>query len=503
MLSTPLLTLRNICLNTATFSLNQIDLDLFPGEVHAVMGENGSGKSLLMQIVNGTSIPDSGEIYYNGKTLRVKQYASLLSKETIYVRQELALLENLTIAENLFFHNIPFKNRLFRVVDFEKLNYQLHQLILELNLPFTLDDTVRNLGLAQRQIVEFCKAYISDAKIVILDEPSGALNPKERELLYKIVEHIRQRGAGVFFITHRIDDVFAICDRITLLKNGALMGTKIVSESTQEEIIKLLSNNYIKDRYPKFVFKKGRTVLQVKNLSYEDKLKNINLNLREGEILGITGLAGSGRSLLANCLFGVTRYNGDILINNVLKDINNPKTAISNGIALIPENRYSESIFHSLNSDENVAFPSFKRFSKHLIINTAYLKQTVLEYILKINLTTSHISDIRTFSGGNLQKAIFAKWIMSRAKIFIIDEPTRGIDIASKIDIYNFINDLVKKNVAIIYISSDIEEIFGICDRVAVLSEKTLVCDLSIKDTSIEEIVKIATSERDEDVVRS
>lgn len=497
-MSTPMLALNNVYLNTQNFSLNDINIQLFSGEVHAIMGENGSGKSLLMQIASGATSPDKGDVLLNGKALRPKQVSSVLSREAIYVRQELALLENLTIAENLFFHNLPFKNKLFQVVDFEKLDYQLHQLITELNLPFTLDDTVRNLGLAQRQIVEFCKAYISDAKIVILDEPSGALNPKERELLYRIVDRIKQRGAGIFLITHRIDDVFAICDRITLLKNGSVMGTKIVSESTQEEIIKLLSNNYMKDRYPKFIFKKGRTVLQVKNLSFENKLKNININLREGEILGITGLAGSGRSLLANCLFGVTKYQGEIFINNVLKNITDPKTAISNGIALIPENRYSESIFHSLNSDENVAFPSFKRFSKHFIINTGYLKQTVLEYIMKINLTTSSLSDIRTFSGGNLQKAIFAKWIMSRAKIFIIDEPTRGIDIASKIDIYNFINDLVKKNVAIIYISSDIEEIFGICDRVAVLSEKTLVCDMQIKDTSIEEIVKIATSERDE-----
>lgn len=498
-MSTPLLALQNVSLATTNFSLNKISIDLYPGEVHAVMGENGSGKSLLMQIINGYRIPDKGELLLNGKPIRSKQDYVILTRETIYVRQELALLENLSIAENLFFHNLPFKNKALQYVDFEKLEFQFSQLITELNLPFTLDDTVRNLGLAQRQIIEFCKAYISDAKIVILDEPSGALNPTERELLYTIVGHILKRGAGIFFITHRIDDIFSICDRITLLKKGELMGTKIVSESTQDEIIKMLSNNYLKDRYPKFKFKKGHTILDVKNLSFEDKLKNINFSLREGEILGITGLAGSGRSLLANCLFGVKKYQGEVWINNVKKDIFSPKNAINNGIALIPENRIDESIFKSLDTNENVAFPSFKRFSKNWVINSGYLKQTVFEYISKINLHTSNIEDITTFSGGNLQKAIFAKWIMNRAKIFIIDEPTRGIDIPSKIDIYNFINDLVKKHVAIIYISSDIEEIFGICDRVAVLSEKTLVCDLKINDTSIEEIVKIATSEKDEE----
>jgi ribose transport system ATP-binding protein len=496
-LNTPLLELKNVCLQTSNFLLNSISIDLFPGEVHAIMGENGSGKSLLMQLISGFRFPDKGEITFNGKVLRTKHDYQTLSKETIYIRQDLTLLENLSIAENLFFHNLPYKNKALQYVDYDKLQYQFHQLITELNLPFTLDDKVGNLGLAQRQIIEFCKAYISNATIVILDEPSGALNTSERDLLYKIVSHILNRGAGIFFITHRIDDVFSICDRITLLKRGELMGTKVVSESTQDEIIKLLSNNYIKDRYPKFLCKKGKTILHVNNLCFEGKLNNINFSLREGEILGITGLAGSGRSLLANCLFGVTKYQGEIYINNAKVTLTRPKDAINHGIALIPEDRIDDSIFHSLNTNENVAFPSLKRFSKNLIINSGYLQQTVLEYIMKINLTTSNIDDISTFSGGNLQKAIFAKWIMNRAKIFIIDEPTRGIDIPSKIDIYNFINDLVKKKVAIIYISSDIEEIFGICDRVAVLSEKTLVCDFNIADTSVEEIVKLATLEND------
>jgi len=258
----------------------------------------------------------------------------------------------------------------------------------------------------------------------------------------------------------------------------------------------MLSNHYIKGRYPKINFKKGKTILSVRNLGFEDKLNNISFDLREGEIIGVTGLAGSGRTLLANCLFGVTKYDGQIHINGKLKNIDSPYTAILNGIALMPENRMDDSIFESLDTNENVALPSFKRFARHFIINMDYLKQTVLDYVLKINIPIANMNDILTYSGGSLQKAIFAKWIMNRAKIFILDEPTRGIDIASKVDIYNFINDLIKKNVCIIYISSDIEEIFGICDRVAVLSENTLACDVSTNNITIEEIVKIATSEK-------
>lgn len=495
-MNNPLLEVKNINLNIQNFSISNINLTLSPGEIHVIMGENGSGKSLLMQIISGIVSPDSGEIKLNGQLMKPKNSSAFSSKEIIYIKQELSMFENLSIAENLFFHNLPYKNKLLKIIDFEKLNYQFRTLTEELNLPITIYDKVRSLGLAQRQIIEFCKAYISDAKVVILDEPSASLTPSEREILYNIVEHIKSKGTGIFYITHRIDDVLTIGDKISIIKKGSLIGTQIVSESTEAQIIKMLSNNYIKDRYPKIQYKKGRTIFSVKELGFKDKLSNVSFELREGEILGVTGLAGSGRSLLANCLFGITKYEGEIRVNGVLKNIKNPKTAITNGIAMMPENRLEDSIFQFLDTNENIAFPSLHRFSRNLIINMDYLKQTVLDYFSRSNINSNHMGNILGYSGGSLQKAIFAKWIMSRAKIFILDEPTRGIDIASKIDIYNFVNDLVKKNVCIIYISSDIEEIFGICDRVAVLSENTLACDVSTKDITIEEIVKLATSEK-------
>jgi ribose transport system ATP-binding protein len=237
--------------------------------------------------------------------------------------------------------------------------------------------------------------------------------------------------------------------------------------------------------------KKGNTLLTVTDLSFEDKLININFQLREGEVLGITGLAGSGRTLLAKCLFGAVKYSGQICINNKPIKLASPQVAIHNGIALMPENRMEDSIFKELDTNENVAFPSLHRFSKNHIINTDYMKQVVLDYISKINSPKIYHKNILAYTEGNLQKAIFAKWLMSRAKIFILDEPTHGIDLASKIDIYNFINDMTKKKASIIYISSDIDEIMGICDRVAVLSDKTLVCDLPTISTSVEEITRI------------
>ncbi len=490
-MSSPLLELRNINLSLSNFRINDISLCLYPGEVHMIMGENGSGKSMLMELISGMLQPDSGDIYFEGQLVKPKSLSFYSSKELIFVQQHSILIENLSVAENLYFHNLPYKNKCLRSIDYEKLNLQFRNLINELQLPIDTDDTVSTLGLAQKQMIEFCKAYVSEAKVVILDEPSAALTPSERELLYQIVNRIKARGAGIFYITHRIDDTMRIGDRITIIKDGSLIGTKIIKETTEEEIVHLLVGARLNERYPKMKIKKGKTLIAVTDLGFDDKLTGINFQLKEGEVLGITGLAGSGRTLLAKCLFGAVNYSGQISIKGKPIRLSSPRIAIRHGIALMPENRIEDSIFRELGTNENVAFPSLHRFSKNLIINSDYMEQAVLDYINKINIPKSFAKNILAYSEGSLQKAIFAKWLMSLANIFILDEPTRGIDLASKIDIYNFINDMTKKKAGIIYISSDIDEIMGICDRVAVLSEKTLICDLPTDSTSVEEITSI------------
>jgi ribose transport system ATP-binding protein len=490
-LNNPLLELKNINLEVLNFQLRDINISLYPGEVHMIMGENGSGKSMLMELVSGMLQPDSGEIYFDGLLVKPKSLSFYSAHELIFVQQHSTLLENLSVAENLYFHNLPYKNKMLHVIDYNRLNQQYRNLINELNLPIHTTDAVKNLGLAQRQMIEFCKAYISDAKVVILDEPSAALTSTERELLYRIVNQIRARGAGVFYITHRIDDTMKIGDRISIIRNGEVAVTKTVKDTAEDELLHLLVGSRMKDRFPKIRFEKGKTLLTVSDLQFEDKLTNINFKLHEGEILGITGLAGSGRTLLAHCLFGMAQYSGDIYVNNRAIKIRNPRDAIRCGIALMPENRFEDSIFQGLDTHENVAFPSLHRFTKNKVINYDYMKQTVLDYIMKINLPYINHRSIMSYSDGSLQKAIFAKWMMNRARIFILDEPTRGIDLASKIDIYNFLNDMTKKKAGIIYISSDIDEIMGVCDRVAVLSDKTLICDIPTNSTTAEEITRL------------
>lgn len=463
-----LLAVDRLNVKKENFQLKDITIDLRAGEVHVVMGENSSGKSLLMETIRETY------------------------EDVIYIHQDDGMLTNLSVAENLFFDNMPYKNRLLKVIDYEKLDYLCSSLIEVLELPLDIHSSVGSLGMAQRQILNFCKAYVSEAKIVILDEPSAALSHNERQVLYRLIERIKQRGAGIFFITHRIDDVKAIGDRISIMHKGSVIDTMNVAETTDAQIIHMISGGAIEHRYPKLNVPFGKELLSVNDLSYNDILKQVSFNLHEGEILGITGLAGSGRSLLANCLFGVIPYEGTVRIENDHVHIPNPAQAIEHGIALMPEDRIGDSLFDVLDTNENLALPSFKRFSKNTVINSDYLRQTVMDYILRMNIKTEGMENIMSLSGGSLQKAVFAKWIMNRAKIFILDEPTKGIDIPSKIDIYNFIGDLARKGVGIILISSDIEEILGICDRVMVLSNNTVACDIPTSSTTVEDIIKIA-----------
>lgn len=492
-MSSELLRLENVNLQLDSFHLSNIHINLYENEIHVIMGENGAGKSLLMQVISGLVTPDSGSIVIQDELVKYR-FSTDLFDDVIYIRQDATMLMQLSVAENLFFNKLPYKNKLLRSIDYDKLNYMCQQLIDELGLPVSVFDKVETLGFAQRQIIEFCRAYISDARIVILDEPSSALTQSERNLLYRIVKKIKSKGSGIFYITHCLEDVFLIGDRVTVMKNGGIVGTRVVSECPQEEIIKMLSGRYIKNRYPKIVINKGKNILKVRNLGFSDKLKNINLDLNEGDILGITGLAGSGRTLLANCLFGaVDGVQGEVFLNGVPIRIDSPYKAICNGIALIPENRLTDSIFGYLDISNNVAVSSLKRFANFNLINTTYLEQVVADYVEKLNIPHTIHSSIMEYTGGNQQKAIFAKWIMSRAKIFILDEPTRGLDIASKIDIYNSINDLLKKKAAIIFISSDIEEILGVCDRVAVLANRTCVCNVPTKDITVEKIIELST----------
>ena len=495
-MDSPLLKLDNITKKIEDFTLASIDIELHSGEVHVIMGENGSGKSLLMQIASGFIGADGGNIYYKGALLNNVNRNSKLLDNTIYIRQDATMLKTLSIPENIYFQNLPYKFKALKVVNYNQLKSQCMTLIEELSLPFTVEDEVSTLGLAQRQIAEVCRAYVSNADIVILDEPTAVLTEYEKVILYDMIYKIKMRGSGIFYITHSLDEVFAVGDRISVIKNGTLVGTRVVKQSTKETIVKMLSGLYNINRYPKLNVNMGNVIYELKNLYHSNKLLDVNLDVRKGEIIGITGMAGSGRTLLANCIFGSTPYKqGEVRINNKIVKVTNPFDAIQNGIALVPEDRLEESIFKYLDIFENIAFSSLRRFKRLLRIDSKYLEQVATSYIKKLNIPKESNPNILEYSGGNQQKAVLAKWIMSRAKIFVLDEPTRGVDNASKIDIYNSIGDLASKGAGIILISSDIEEILGICDRVYILSNKTIVANEQIKNITKEQIIQLSIAD--------
>jgi ribose transport system ATP-binding protein len=479
------------------FYLNKISLELKPGEVHVVMGENGSGKSCLMHIISGLLQPDSGRMEILGEEVFLKNLTDGQNHSIIYIQQNANILQSLSVAENIFYYRMPYKNSFLKIIDHNLLNKMCFDLVKELDLPFNIHDQVHQLGLAQRQILGFCRAYVSDSRIVILDEPSASLTDHDQIILHTIINRLKERAAGILYISHNLNEIRLFGDRVSVLNKGLLAGTLDLAIHGDEDIIHLMSGAVHKNRYPRMKVKLGRELLKVKHLWAEPILKDINFSLHRGEIIGITGLAGSGRSYLAHCLFGVHKIDiGAIEVNGKGVQIDNPFDAIQQGIALVPEDRISDSLVSCLDISENVSLSSLKRFSRFVSLNTTFLNQVVLDYSRKFNVESFGFKkNMSEYSLGNQQKVVFAKWIMKRSRVFILDEPTRSLDIPSRVDLYNSMNDLISKGAGILFISSDIEEILGMCDRILVLSEGRFVCDLDGKAASKEVILGYATGE--------
>jgi len=494
---TPLLELHNITKNLRNeFQLHPINLDLYAGEVHVLMGENGSGKSCIMQIVSGMRTADEGTLLYRGKPLQFPDDPK--DNPVLYIMQTANILDSLTVAENIFYHNLPLLIPFLKMIDHTRLRRQCLDLIEDLDLPFDVDDSVAHLGFAQRQILGFCRAYVSNAEIIILDEPSAALTDHDRIILHTILQRLKKRGAGIFFISHNLEEIRELGDRITIMKGGHQVGTRILKETSDKEIIRMMSGIMLDDPYPKLPQKMGPEVLRVENLSSSDILKGIDLSLHKGEILGITGLAGSGRTFLARCIYGDHPISsGRMFIHNKEVKIHNPVDAIEQGIALIPEDRFQDALFNQLDLPNNIAITSLKRFSNLSVLDTSLLNCVVKDYVDRINIDHELAWDsIREYSIGEQQKAVLTRWIMKRSRIYILDEITRCLDIPSRIDIYNSMNDLLSRGASLIFISSDINEILGMCDRVLVLSDGQIVCNLPGDRTTREEILAYATGEK-------
>ncbi|HHU51304.1 MAG TPA: sugar ABC transporter ATP-binding protein [Firmicutes bacterium] len=451
-------------------ALDNISFDLKKGEVHVLLGENGAGKSTLIKILSGAYQPDAGEIQIEGKV--VKEISPYLSRKLgiSVIYQELQLVPYLTVAENIFLGNEPMENKL--LIDKKQMFQKAKELLESINSNIDPSCIVQDLSIAQRQIVEIAKSLSLDAKIIVMDEPTSSLTQDETNELFALIKRLRNQGVGIIYIGHRMEEVFEIGDRATVLRDGTYIGTKIIKETSHDELITMIVGRSITNQFPYEERPIGDTVLEVINLN-NSKLKDINFQLKAGEILGIYGLLGAGRTELARAIFGADHIeSGEIIINGVPRRIRNPREAISYGIGLLPEDRKNQGLSLIASVLNNTTYSALGRFIKSLFINDKQEKEAVTDLINQLSIKTpSMFTQAESLSGGNQQKVVLAKWLCSQSKIIIFDEPTRGIDVGAKVEIYKIMLELTKEGGSIIMISSELPELLGMSDRILVMSE--------------------------------
>lgn len=496
----PLLTLRNIEKRfPGVLALDQVSFDVRAGEVHALLGENGAGKSTLIKIVSGVYQPDSGEMILSGEQASFTTPAAAQARGIATIYQELLLYPELSVAENIFMGHAP-KNR-FGAIDWQRMRTLAAEQLASLDIhDLDVDQPVGSLSVGNRQRVEIAKALSQDARVLIMDEPTATLTGSDVEKLFRIVKLLRERSVGVIYISHRLEEIFELADRVTVLRDGACVGTQNIAEVTEDSLITQMVGRTIDDLFPKQNARIGEPVLEVKALSCPPLTREVNLTLRRGEILGLAGLVGSGRSELAQVIFGITpARSGSISINGVEQAIDSPSTAISHGIAYVPEDRSTQGLIKPMTVRENISLAVLRRLSRGTAIGGSVFGGTLIDFAAERELADHNVDkfQVRThsieqvvdkLSGGNQQKIVLGKWMASDPTVLIMDEPTRGIDVGAKAEIHRTMSTLAANGMAVLMISSELPEIMGMSDTIAVMREGRLVARFNRGEASQEQI---------------
>lgn len=468
-------------------ALNNVHFSLKRGEVHAILGENGAGKSTLIKVIAGVYKLDSGEIYFDGNKVNI---ADVNSSEKLGIRviyQELALSENMTVADNIFMGREPV-NRV-GTVNYNKMLRESQIVLNKIDKGIKANAKVSSLSIAQKQVVEIAKALSTESKVIVMDEPTASLSKDEVDKLFETIETLRSQSVSIIYISHRMEELFRIADRVTILRDGQYIDTQEINTTTKEKLIKLMVGRELLDYYKRDIVDCDEIVLDVQNLCNKS-LKDINLYIKKGEIVGIAGLVGAGRTEFANALFGIDPIiSGKILLNGNEIKVRSPIDAIKKGIVLVPESRKDQGLVLVQTVSFNITLCILNMFIKHLRINAQSENKIVSKYIdqLKIKVASKKQRAIN-LSGGNQQKIVIAKWLATNPKVLILDEPTRGIDVGAKAEIYSIMNHLVKKGDAILMISSELPEIINMCDRVYVMNKGELKACLSRSEATQESI---------------
>ncbi|MCD7954757.1 MAG: sugar ABC transporter ATP-binding protein [Lachnospiraceae bacterium] len=470
-------------------ALKGVDFYLKPGEIHALVGENGAGKSTLMKILSGAYTADSGEIYIDGEKVSIGNPRKGKELGVGIVYQELELADELTVAENIFIDSLGRNG----IINWKKLNARAEEIMNSLGFNINVKNLVRNISVAYKQMVEIAKALSENARILILDEPTAVLSPRETEKLFETLKRLRDLGVSIVYISHRMDEIFSICDSVTIMRDGEVTGNGSIKDFTVDEVVERMIGRKLLNMYPYRESRIGEPVLEVEELT-GGVFENINFNVRCGEILGLFGLVGSGRTEIARAVFGADPVkSGKVVLDGKTVKLRTPSQAKREGIALIPESRKEQGLVLEKAISENLTYCNINRISKPRgILRRQKEKKLAEELVKKLSIKAPNIyNPVSSLSGGNQQKVVIAKWLTTNSKVMIMDEPTRGVDVGAKVEIYNIMNDLTDQGVGIIMISSELNEIIGMCDRVIVIDNGHKMGELVREDINEMNIMKL------------
>ncbi|GKH31736.1 sugar ABC transporter ATP-binding protein [Muricomes sp. OA1] len=493
MMEQKILELRHITkLYPGVVALDDVSLGFSRGEVHAIVGENGAGKSTFIKVITGAIAPTQGTLIFEGKQIEdnTPQKSMALGITAIY--QELNLLKHLSVAENIYYNRYRKKRGL---IDFRGMEEDAAKVLDRLGVKIDPKMLVKDLSVGYQQLVEIAKSLSQDVKVMIMDEPSAALTNSELQYLFEIVKTLKQEGMAILYISHRMEEIFQLCDKVSVFRDGHYIKTMDVKDTTQEELIRLMVNRELNDTFPEFIPDRGEKVLEVQNVCTE-LLKDVSFEAYRGERLGFAGLVGAGRTETARAVYGADKMQkGEIRIKGRPVNIQSPEDAIKHGIALIPEDRKQQGLFLNMSVKDNISFVYAPRITNVLgLINRNKEEEACRQQIEKLTVKTPTMRQlVKNLSGGNQQKVILGKWLLMNCDIIIFDEPTRGIDVGAKQEIYELINELARQGKAVILISSELPELMGMSDRVIVMAEGRISGELKKEQIHQEKILELAS----------